>query len=51
MDRLCNQLINFYHGKFKLQAEETMRKIEKINTQIEREDPEALKRNTMLPRS
>lgn len=45
MDRLCNQLINFYHQKFKLQADETMKKIAKINEQLDKTDIETLKRN------
>ena len=44
IDRLSNQLINFYHAKFKMQAEETVKKIEIANKLLEKEDIESLTR-------
>ena len=51
VDRLCNQLINYYHSKFKQQADETMRKIAVFNQKLEGEDIQTLKRVAMLPMS
>ena len=51
VDRLSNQLINFYHSKFKSQADETMKKIAVINRKMEGEDIQTLKRNAMMPLS
>lgn len=51
IDRLSNQLISFYHTKFGLQASETMKRIEKINEVLQRDDIHTLKREAMLPLS
>ena len=51
VDRLSNQLINFYHQKFKAQADETMKKIAKVHRKFEKEDIDTLKKNAMMPLS
>ena len=51
VDRLSNQLINFYHSRFSLQAAETMRKIKDNIKRLEVQDLETLKNNGKLPRS
>ena len=49
VDRLSNQLINYYHDTFRAQANETMKKIEAIHEKIDAQDIETLKRNCMVP--
>lgn len=43
LDRLCNQLIEFYIEKFPSQAQETLKRIEEIHKEIDEEDIEALR--------
>ena len=51
IDRLSNQLINFYHSKFSTQANETMKRIQIMNSKLDKDDPETLKNDSMLPAS
>ena len=44
-------MINYYHTKFKLQADETMKRVALINKVLEADDIHTLKRVSMLPLS
>ena len=48
---MSNQLIGFYHTKFKLSADDTMKKVKLINKVLEGDDIHTLKRDSMLPLS
>ena len=51
IDRLSNQLINFYHTRFPSQAKETLSRVEQLNFQLNDMDIDTLTKESLLPKS